>query len=157
MSTTQSLEGVISYLENLAARYTPLQHFGFGYADEQGAGGRTPYPQLFLEAEMEVTESGQGLNSYTAALLILDKPDQQGTQPGTRAERAILDSTKQYADELLEQMREEGQVRSVQMRSMLSLVEFGNDSAYGWRIEITFEAVKSINREEMKTRFTPLV
>lgn len=152
----QTLEDVIAYLEGVATRYAPVASFAFGFSDEQGLGGATLYPHVFLEAEMEVSESNPGLAAYSTALLFLVLPEQQGTQPGTRSERALLNEAKQYADEFIEILRMEQVLYSLKAASWLSLSGYGNDSAYGWRVEVSFEAMKQLDRNDIKTRFTPL-
>ncbi|MBA9076083.1 hypothetical protein [Rufibacter quisquiliarum] len=156
METPQSLTAVTGYLRSLAERYEPLASFGYGFEEEQGSGGNTAYPHLFLEAEMEVTEPNPGLDGYNVALLFLDKPQQQGTQPGTAAELHISSSTKQIADEVLEILRMEQQLLSIKVGSRLSLSQFGPDSAYGWRVEVYFEIPKAIDRAAIRQRLTPL-
>ena len=97
-----------------------------------------------------------GLDAYTVALLFLDKPDAQGTQEKTRAEKAILQHTKQMADAFVEQVRLEQVLLSVRVLSMLSLVAFGDDAAYGWRVELAFEYGSYVDRQDIANRFTPL-
>ena len=150
------MQAPVDYLLQLGARFTDVAHVGFGFGDEQGQGGNTPYPQLFVEAEMELREVQAGLDSYTVALLFLDKPDAQGTQEKTRAEKAILQHTKQMADAFIEQVRLEQVLLSVRVLSMLSLVAFGDDAAYGWRVELAFEYGSYVDRQDIANRFTPL-
>jgi len=143
------------YIQDLASRFSDIKHVGFGYSDEQGEGGNSPYPQLFQEAEMEIREVNAGLDSYSVALLFLDLPQEQGTQPGTRAEKQILQHTKKMADAFIEQIRLEGVLFSVRVGSMLSLVAFNDDDAYGWRVELSFEYPKYVDRSDIQSRFTP--
>ncbi|TPE44943.1 hypothetical protein [Pontibacter mangrovi] len=143
------------YIQELASRFTDLKHVGFGYGDEQGEGGHSAYPQLFQEAEMEIRETNPGLDSYSVALLLLDLPAEQGTQPGTRAEKEILQRTKRMADAFTEQIRLEGVLMSLRVMSMLSLVAFNDDAAYGWRVELSFEYPKYVDRQDIQSRFTP--
>ena len=150
-----TLDEIKAYLEGVATRYAPLQSFAYGFESEQGLGGTTAYPHLFMEAEMEVSEVNAGLDGYSCALLFLDLPAAQGTMPGTRAERHISSTTKQIADEYIEILRMEQQLYSFRVGSRLSLSEFGNDSAYGWRVEVYFEAMKQIDRNDILSRVTP--
>ncbi|MCA8829425.1 hypothetical protein [Hymenobacter pini] len=146
---------IFAYLEDVVSRYRPIAHFHVGYPDEQ-ASGADPYPQVFLEAEMQVGEEQPGLDAYQVALQVLDMPDEHGTNEGTRRQAAILATTGGYLEELVEILRLEEVLTDVKRVSAVSLTDAGTDQASGWRAEISFTYPSAVNRDALRTRYTPV-
>lgn len=146
---------IFAYLADVVSRYSPIAHFAVGYPDEQGGAGDTPYPQVFLETDLQVGEKSRGLCSFQASLYVLDRPPGHGRNPGTRYEAELLARTGGYVEELLEILREEEVLTDVELTSSLSLTDFGRDRAAGWHPEISFTYPMAVDRTALRTRYTP--
>jgi hypothetical protein len=150
------MQVVFDYLEGLVGRYSPIKFFAVGYPDEQGGGGATPYPQIFLEAELSFNETSPGHYECRAALQVLDRPAAHGLNAGTRWQRDLLAQTGEYVEELLEQLRVEDVLQDVKLGDALTLTDVGRDKACGHRIEVSFSFTSAVDRAQAASRFTPL-
>ncbi|RSK33949.1 hypothetical protein [Hymenobacter metallilatus] len=146
---------IFAYLEDVVKRYSPIAHFQIGYPDEQAGAGNTPYPQVFLEAEMQIGEERPGLDTYQVALHVLSLPAEHGTNEGTRLQAGILATTGGYVEELVEILRLEEELTDVKKVSAVSLTDVSTDQASGWRVEISFTYPSAVNREALWSRYTP--
>lgn len=151
---SSSAARVFAYLEDVVARYSPIVHFQIGYPDEQAGAGDTPYPQVFLESEVQVGEEQPGLDTYQVALQVLGLPLEHGLNEGTRRQAGILAQTGGYLEELVEILRLEEVLTDVKRVSALSLTDVGPDQASGWRAEISFTLSSSVDRAALATRYT---
>ncbi len=146
---------IFAYLEDVVRRYSPIPHFQVGYPDEQAGAGDTAYPQVFLEADLQVGEKQAGLQSYQVAFQVLDKPDEHGQNDSTRRQADILATTCGYWEELLEILRLEETLTDVELSTAVSLTDVGPDVASGWRIELSFSFPSAVSRAGLRSRYTP--
>ncbi len=146
---------LFAYFQDVVSRYSPIKHFQIGYPDEQGGAGNTPYPQVFLESAMELSEKQPGLCAFQVSLYVLDMPAGHGRHAGTRNEPEILARTGGYVEELLEILRLEEVLTDVALNSSLSLTDYGRDKAAGWHPEISFTFPMAVDRAALRSRYTP--
>lgn len=117
------------------------------------------YPLLLIEADPLCEELSPQLDTYSFAVQVLDRPrDAAGDyRAGAEPVAQVLTRTKEWADQLLQQLRDEHPGWVDGRPSLLGLPEIaGTDLATGWRVEFRLKVPRALDRAANAALFTPL-
>lgn len=123
------------------------------------APANSTYPLLLVEADPLADEMTPQLDSFAMALQVLDRPrDEHGEyRAGAEEVADMLTRTKDWADQILQQLRDERPGWVEGKPSFLALPECaGSDLATGWRIEFRLKVPRALNRAANSAHFLPL-
>lgn len=144
--------GALDYLLGLGTRHKQIKSAASGSFDPD-PNGTHKWPLLFVEEEPMADELNPGADVFTFAFQILMKPERQGGTPT----RVMLQLMKVLGDQLVEQIRREGQVVLHNKPSKLAIAGNGSDSlATGWRYEVQLQVINSVDRQTNEDHFEPL-
>ncbi|HEX8658451.1 MAG TPA: hypothetical protein VF690_12985 [Hymenobacter sp.] len=135
------------------------RHRQIGRAALTGTGeapANSEYPLLLVEADPLCEELTVNLDSYSFALQVLDRErDAQGDyRAGAEDVAVVLTRTKEWADELLQQLRDEHPGWVDGKPSFLGLPQSaGTDLATGWRLELRLKVPRDFNRNANAAKF----
>jgi hypothetical protein len=144
---------LLDYLQALGRRRLAIGHARLGFE------GKGQYPVVVVEPDPFAGESSPGLLNYDFAFLVLDREqDENGAyRRDPSQEPALLATTGQWCDELIEQLRAENPgdvVKATYTRA--ALTEHGADLATGWRAEFRLQVAQAIDRTANTALFAPL-
>lgn len=137
------------------------RHKAIGRAARTGTGeapeGST-YPLLLVEADPLCEEVTTSLDVYSFAVQVLDRPaDERGDyRAGAEEVADVLTRTKGWADQILQQLRDENPGMIANKPTFLALPEIaGTDLATGWRVEFRLNVERSLDRNANAAHFSP--
>lgn len=143
----------LAYLQGLGTRHQAIGRARLAFE------GKGEYPLVVVEPDPLVAESSPGLLNYDLAFLVLDREqDENGEyRPDQEQHPALLATTGQWADELIEQLRHEypGDLGK-NSYARAALTDFGADRATGWRVELRLQVRQNIDRNTNATLFDSL-
>ncbi|MDO7849002.1 hypothetical protein Q5H92_21740 [Hymenobacter sp. M29] len=128
------------------------RHRQIGRAALTGTGeapANSVYPLLLVEADPLCEGMTLGIDSYSIALQVLDRERDQYGEFRADAEDvpAMLTRTKDWADQIIQQLRDENPGWIDGNPSFLGLPQCaGTDLATGWRIEMRLKVPRELNR-----------
>ncbi len=138
-----SFSALLDYLQSLGTRRLAIGRARLGF---EGAG---EYPVLVVEPDPLCSEVRTGLLSYDLAFLVLNREqDPNGEyRPDPSQVPALLAQTGQWADEIIEQLRQEN-IGDVVPGSVgrVALTDFGPQLATGWRVELKLQVAQQLDR-----------
>lgn len=136
-----------TFFADLAPRHYAVRSFHRGFdMDELG---NVALPVVFAEADVQTVEKSPGVDAVTLAFCVLDKPERTGG-----LESAILDATREIADDLLEAIRAVPALRQLTCQSVAVLGAGGTSGLTGWRYELEINVAKRA-RGGLSSRFDP--
>ena len=140
----------LAYLLGLGTR-----HLEIGRAEltsDGQASGNTRYPLVLVEADVQGSETNAGLDTLTFAIQVLDMPERIDPRTGPD----LLGTTKTWADELTQQLRDEQPGALAGVNYLALPGQAGSDLATGWRMELQLKVPKQIDRNANAAKFAPL-
>lgn len=147
---------LLATLADLGVRHRHIGQAALTGTGEAPEGSR--YPLVLIEADPLCEELTPQLDTYSMAMQVLDQSrDASGYyRAGAEAVADVLTRTKEWADQLMQQLRDEHPGWLDGKPSFLGLPEIaGTDLATGWRVEFRLKVPRNLDRAANAALFTP--
>ena len=135
-----TIKTIVSAWLIVAGSHSQVSEVGTGERADRSPSGNVGYPSVWLETPYTFENVGNGFQLYRFAFLILDRPNEDDAD-----KLEVVNKTSLIGTAIVLRFKKEIEAKfpSVEVLSTwdaVSLEDFGDDAAAGWRIEFQIKA-----------------
>lgn len=142
---TATILQLIKLQKAILQAHQQVESVGEGEGVDRSASGNVAYPSAWIEAPYNFEGLGRALLNYRFAVLILDRPSQDDSDKLQAINKTSLIGLA-FLERLKSELQERFGAELVEPWDAVSLEDFGDDSAAGWRFEFQIKAKAPIDQ-----------
>lgn len=135
-----TIKGILTAWETVANAHQQTQAVGFGERADRSSAGEVAYPSVWMETPYLFDTAANGFKTYSFAFLVLDRPKEDDEDKFEIVNKTELIGTAIVQRFKLEIEKKFPAVELLDGWDGVSLEDFGDDAAAGWRIEFRLKA-----------------
>lgn len=141
-----AIKTLLGAWETIANAHQQTEEVGFGEMADRSPSGNVGYPCVWMETPYRFEEVSNGFYNYPFSFVVLDRPKEDDED-----KFEIVNKTQLIGTAIILRFKQEieslpGAAEVLDGWDAVSLEDFGDDSAAGWRFEFTIKAAGPVKK-----------